>query len=99
DGAIGVVDGVLLLVIFLGHLVASVWIARRDPGDELDPPVGHGRRRGCGATGRQRPAHLGRRAARPRWGGPAGGRGRPARLGGDRRRDRTGGQRPRRRPH
>lgn len=38
DGAIGVVDGVLLLVIFLGHLVASVWIARRDPGDELDPP-------------------------------------------------------------
>lgn len=38
DGGIGVVDGVLLLVIFLGHLVASVWIARRDPGDELDPP-------------------------------------------------------------
>lgn len=38
DGAIGVVDGVLLLAIFLGHLVASVWIARRDPGDELDPP-------------------------------------------------------------
>ena len=38
DGRIGVTDGVVLLTVFLVHLVASVWIARRDP--EPDPVPG-----------------------------------------------------------
>ncbi|OLT21528.1 sodium:calcium antiporter [Ornithinimicrobium sp. CNJ-824] len=40
DGRIGVGDGVVLLTIFVAHLVASVWIARRDPGDGPAPAPG-----------------------------------------------------------
>jgi cation:H+ antiporter len=40
DGRIGVGDGVVLLTIFVGHTAASVWIARRDPGDGPAPAPG-----------------------------------------------------------